>query len=430
MLNLLTRSTYSMMNSSLTINDIVSHAKKQKLTHVSLVEEKRLYAVPIFIKLCKEQNIIPMIGLTLNFKLNDMPLKISFLAKNSAGYENLSILSTQSSQKQDLLDLADFSFTQDLIVMVHIDNSWIEDDFIHMNTISMSNHLKQVMQLIPHFNILLTHYHIEFWKIRNDWMYETFKENYDFIPSLQIAYESNEDHIVLSTLRAIQNGRKVDEPLNISSGLTFQKSTEELLDLFPKSLHHQINKIIESIEPFDLVEKTSLPTPSLPLKVSSDQYLISLCQKGLEKRSHGNIELNYQNRLNYELDMIVRMGFENYFLLIWDIIRFARNADIPVGPGRGSAAGSLVAYCLGITHVDPIEYGLLFERFLNPDRISMPDIDIDFADSRRDEIIEYVYQTYGKEHVAQIVTFGTFGPKMALRDVADRKSTRLNSSHH
>ena len=418
MLNLLTRSTYSMMNSSLTINDIVSHAKKQKLTHVSLVEEKRLYAVPIFIKLCKEQNIIPMIGLTLNFKLNDMPLKISFLAKNSAGYENLSILSTQSSQKQDLLDLADFSFTQDLIVMVHIDNSWIEDDFIHMNTISMSNHLKQVKQLIPHFNILLTHYHIEFWKIRNDWMYETFKENYDFIPSLQIAYESNEDHIVLSTLRAIQNGRKVDEPLNISSGLTFQKSTEELLDLFPKSLHHQINKIIESIEPFDLVEKTSLPTPSLPLKVSSDQYLISLCQKGLEKRSHGNIELNYQNRLNYELDMIVRMGFENYFLLIWDIIRFARNADIPVGPGRGSAAGSLVAYCLGITHVDPIEYGLLFERFLNPDRISMPDIDIDFADSRRDEIIEYVYQTYGKEHVAQIVTFGTFGPKMALRDVA------------
>jgi DNA polymerase III subunit alpha len=188
--------------------------------------------------------------------------------------------------------------------------------------------------------------------------------------------------------------------------------------MFPKVLHHQVTSIIDSIEPFELIEKTSLPTPQLPIKVSSDQYLISLCQKGLEKRTQGKIEPNYQNRLNYELDMIVRMGFENYFLLIWDIIRFARNADIPVGPGRGSAAGSLVSYCLGITHVDPIEYGLLFERFLNPERISMPDIDIDFADTRRDEIIEYVYQTYGEEHVAQIVTFGTFGPKMALRDVA------------
>ena len=418
MLNLLTRSTYSMMNSSLTINDVVYHAKKQKLTHVSLVEEKRLYSVPMFIKLCKEQDIIPIIGLTLNFKIDDLSLKVSLIAKNISGYEALSLLSTQSSQKQDLLDLASFTFSKDLIVMVHIDNSWIEDDFIHMNTDSMSHHLKQIRHIIPHFNILLTHYHIEFWKIRNDWMLETFKDDYDFIPSLQIAYESNEDHIVLSTLRAIQNGRKVDEPLNILSGETYQRSTDELLDLFPKSLHHQIPKIMDSIEPFELEEKTSLPTPQLPIKVSSDQYLISLCQKGLEKRTQGNIEPNYQNRLNYELDMIVRMGFENYFLLIWDIIRFARNADIPVGPGRGSAAGSLVSYCLGITHVDPIEYGLLFERFLNPERISMPDIDIDFADTRRDEIIEYVYQTYGEEHVAQIVTFGTFGPKMALRDVA------------
>ncbi|MBS3991703.1 MAG: DNA polymerase III subunit alpha [Erysipelothrix sp.] len=418
MLNLLTRSTYSMMNSSLTINDVVSHAKKQNLTHVSLVEEKRLYSTPLFIKECKANNLIPIIGLTLNFKIDDQILKISFIAKNAFGYEAISKLSTLSSQTQDLLDLASFSFTQDLFIFVHIDNSWIEDDFIHMNVESMAEHLTQIKNCLPQFSILLTHYHIEFWRIRNEWMLESFKSNYSFIPSLQIAYESNEDHIVLSTLRAIHNGRKVDEPLNISSGETYQRNSEELLNMFPKSLHHQIFKVIESIEPFELSEKTSLPTPQLPLKVSSDQYLISLCHKGLEKRSQGRIEPNYQNRLNYELDMIVRMGFENYFLLIWDIIRFARNADIPVGPGRGSAAGSLVSYCLGITHVDPIEYGLLFERFLNPERISMPDIDIDFADTRRDEIIEYVYQTYGEEHVAQIVTFGTFGPKMALRDVA------------
>jgi DNA polymerase III subunit alpha len=231
MLNLLTRSTYSMMNSSLTINDVVSHAKKQNLTHVALVEEKRLYSVPMFIKLCKDQNIIPVIGLTLNFKIDDLALKISFIAKNVSGYEALSILSTQSSQKQDLLDLASFTFSKDLIVMVHIDNSWIEDDFIHMNTETMREHLKIIKQFIPQFNILLTHYHIEFWKIRNDWMLDVFKDEVKFIPSLQIAYESNEDHIVLSTLRAIQNGRKVDEPLNISSGETYQRNTQELLNL-------------------------------------------------------------------------------------------------------------------------------------------------------------------------------------------------------
>jgi DNA polymerase III subunit alpha len=418
MINLFTRSTFSLMNSSLKVNDVVLHAKKHNQTHVSLVEENRLYSIPLFLKLCKEHEIKPILGLSLSCSFDNKPLKLSFIAKNTSGYHHIAKLSTKSSQNKDLLDINDISFTSDVFVFVHCDHSWFEDALIQMNLSSVQEAFNQISEKIPSYNIVLPHYHIDFWAIRNEWLLNQFSPTHTFIPSLYIAFESFDDQLVLSTMRAILSGRKVDDPLNVINGDTHLRSFEELSQIFPTKLHQSIQNIINAVEPIELTQKTSLPKPKLPIKVPSDQYLISLCQKGLEKRLNGKIESHYQNRLNYELDMITRMGFENYFLLIWDIIRFAKSVDIPVGPGRGSAAGSLVSYCLGITHVDPIEYGLLFERFLNPERISMPDIDIDFADHRRDEIIQYVYDTYGEEHVAQIVTFGTFGPKMAIRDVS------------
>jgi DNA polymerase III subunit alpha len=418
MINLFTRSTFSLMNSSLKVNDVVSHAKKCNQTHVSLVEENRLYSIPLFLKLCKEHEIKPIIGLSLSCSFDNKPLKLSFIAKNTQGYHHIAKLSTISSQNKDILNIDDIKFSSNVLVFIHCDHSWFEDALIQMNSEAIFEIFQEINAKIPSCYFVLPHYHIDFWATRNEWLVSQFSHIYKFIPSLYIAYYSEEDHLVLSTMKAIQSGRKVDDPLNVINGDTFLRTSDELTKLFPKHLHDPLTKIIESIEPIELNPKTSLPKPKLPNNVPSDQYLISLCQKGLEKRLGGKIEPHYQNRLNYELDMITRMGFENYFLLIWDIIRFARTADIPVGPGRGSAAGSLVSYCLGITHVDPIEYGLLFERFLNPERISMPDIDIDFADHRRDDIIQYVYETYGEEHVAQIVTFGTFGPKMAIRDVS------------
>jgi DNA polymerase-3 subunit alpha len=418
MINLFTRSTFSLMNSSLKVNDVVSHAKKHNQAYVSLVEENRLYSIPLFLKLCKEHEIKPIIGLSLSCSFNNKSLKISFIAKNTKGYHHIAKLSTLSSQNNDKLDISQIELTSDVFVFIHCDYSWFEDALIQMNSSLITEAFAQISEFMPSFIIVLPHYHIDFWATRNEWLLSQFSKTHHFVPSLYIAFESREDHLVLSTMRAIVSGRKVDDPINVINGDTYLRSGEELSQLFPNELHQALENIVSSIEPIELTQKTSLPKPKLPIKVPSDQYLISLCQKGLEKRLQGQIEPHYQNRLNYELDMITRMGFENYFLLIWDIIRFAKSADIPVGPGRGSAAGSLVSYCLGITHVDPIEYGLLFERFLNPERISMPDIDIDFADHRRDDIIQYVYDTYGEEHVAQIVTFGTFGPKMAIRDVS------------
>src|SRR5678816_4228569 len=161
-----------------------------------------------------------------------------------------------------------------------------------------------------------------------------------------------------------------------------------------------------------------LPKYQVPDGYTLDSYLEHLAFEGLARRYGSSPADAIGERLRYELGVVSKMGFAGYFLVVWDFIHFARQHGIAVGPGRGSSAGSLVAYCLGITNVDPIRYGLIFERFLNPERISMPDMDIDFADDRRDEVIRYVVERYGADRVAHIITFGTMGAKAVIRDVA------------
>ena len=179
---------------------------------------------------------------------------------------------------------------------------------------------------------------------------------------------------------------------------------------------------------FEHLEKSDLPIYKNKLGIDSRSYLIKLCKAGLKKRMNDHIPKIYIDRLEYELSVITKMGFTNYFLIVYDMIRYAKTQNILVGPGRGSAAGSLVAYCLGITHIDPIKNQLLFERFLNPERISMPDIDTDFPDTSRHKIIEYLQAQYGADHVALIVTFSALKAKQALRDVARVKNCLLYTS--
>ncbi|MFR5903233.1 MAG: DNA polymerase III subunit alpha, partial [Neglectibacter timonensis] len=162
---------------------------------------------------------------------------------------------------------------------------------------------------------------------------------------------------------------------------------------------------------------TKLPHFETPDGSGNEEFFVRMCREGLLRRYGEHPDQSLKDRLDYEIETISTMGYVNYYLIVWDFIRYAKSVDIPVGPGRGSGAGSLAAYCMGITNVDPIRYGLIFERFLNPERVSMPDFDIDFSDERRDEIIEYVVEKYGADHVAQIVTFGTMAARGALRDV-------------
>lgn len=196
------------------------------------------------------------------------------------------------------------------------------------------------------------------------------------------------------------------------------KSPEEMAELFPYALEalENTHKIAQRCHVEIEFGVTKLPRFDVPDGLTSWEYLNKLCFEGLEERYQPVTE-ELKARLNYELSTIKNMGYVDYFLIVWDFIKYARDHDIMVGPGRGSAAGSLVAYTLGITQLDPIRYDLLFERFLNPERVSMPDIDVDFCFERRQEVIEYVRRKYGDDCVVQIVTFGTLAARGVIRDV-------------
>ncbi|HYS94359.1 MAG TPA: DNA polymerase III subunit alpha, partial [Candidatus Acidoferrales bacterium] len=223
-------------------------------------------------------------------------------------------------------------------------------------------------------------------------------------------------------LLCIQTGAAMSDPgrWRFSTEEFYLKSADEMRSVF-KDLPEAYRNTLAVAERCDLAlsfGQFHLPKYDVPAGYTLDSYLEHLAFEGLRRRYGASPADAVVERLRYELSIVTKMGFSGYFLVVWDFIAFARRQGIAVGPGRGSSAGSLVAYCLGITNVDPVGYGLLFERFLNPERISMPDMDIDFADDRRDEVIKYVADRYGADRVAHIITFGTMGAKAVIRDVA------------
>ena len=221
-------------------------------------------------------------------------------------------------------------------------------------------------------------------------------------------------------LLCIQTAKKLDDEdrMRYEGGQYYVKSPQEMAELFPYALEalENTHKIAMRCNVEIEFGVTKLPKYDVPQEYTSWEYLNKLCREGLERLYHPVTE-ELKDRLQYELDTISDMGFVDYFLIVWDFIKYARDHGISVGPGRGSAAGSLVSYTLGITRLDPIKYNLLFERFLNPERVSMPDIDIDFCFERRQEVIDYVVEKYGKDRVVQIVTFGTMAARGVIRDV-------------
>lgn len=234
-------------------------------------------------------------------------------------------------------------------------------------------------------------------------------------------YISAEDVEMHKVLMCIQTGRTVEEEggLDFGSGELYFKSEEQMRALFPE-LPEAADNTVEIARRCNVefeFGKTKLPRFDTPDGSSNQEFFEKLCHHGLRSRYGEEPDPEITARLEYEIRTITQMGYVNYYLIVWDFIRYAKSVGIPVGPGRGSGVGSLAAFCVGITNVDPIRYNLIFERFLNPERISMPDFDIDFSDERRDEIIDYVLEKYGADHVAQIVTFGTMAARGAIRDV-------------
>lgn len=371
------KSDYSLLQSIIKIPDLMEYLKNKNITACGILDDN-LFSSMCFYNNCIKYNIKPIIG--LDVKLNTG--SIYLYAKNYAGYQNLLKINT-IIQQDDINYVALKSYKKDIICILPYSNKDIYDEIkkIYENLfIGYGDEYERKNALLLDKNIV----YINVVRVINfqDVKYLGYLREID-----------NEDNVDLSLFSEAYLDREVsDEDSNTTK--EFTKLIDFHIDYGKKYIPHYDDKIDNSYA-----------------------FLCSLCKKGLSKRLNDNVTKEYADRLMMELDVINKMGFVDYFLIVYDYVKYAKTHNILVGAGRGSAAGSLVSYSIGITNIDPIKYDLLFERFLNPERITMPDIDIDFEYTKRDQVINYVKDRYGHEKVANIMTFGTLGARQVVRDV-------------
>ena len=378
------KSNYSLLSSMLTIDDLVSFAVHHKISSIALSDDS-MYGVMEFIKKCQKVDIKPIIGLTITLE----DFVVILYCKNYKGYQNLIKLSTiQNERKVTVDDLK--SFSSDVISVLPFDSrseySLVKEIYSDLY-LGYSNKVEEREVLLDTKNVVFFPLSLYLHKEDSDYLTYLYKIRDGKTVSDEVEYDILNHELEIPNLLERTDNVGLLNTMRISDACNLE---------FPK------------------------PELLLPIYECSDpsKYLFELSKAGLNRRLGENVSDSYRKRLSYELKIIDEMGFSNYFLVVYDFIKYAKQHDILVGPGRGSAAGSLVSYCLGITEIDPLKYDLLFERFLNPERKTMPDIDTDFPDDKRDEVIQYVVSKYGKKRVAGIVTFGTMGAKQVIRDVS------------
>lgn len=370
-----------LLYSMIKIDELIEMAKKNNLKYLTITDNN-MFGVMEFYLSCKKNNIKPIIGLEV--KIDNLP--IILYCMNDFGYRNLLKLATHISENNISLSLlAKYSDSLICIVPFKSLNLYNELAKIYQYIFKSYSNIKEKRELNDNNSLYM-----------ND-----------------ILYLSKSDKEYIKYLHAIGEGRTVNQ--NIDYDDNYLKLYDEVKDIINIENYQKIIDLCDLEIKFD---NNLLPIYKCPNDMDSYEYLKKLCIDGLKRIFGTSVGQVYQTRLKYELDIIKKMGFCNYFLVVWDYVKFSKDNGILVGPGRGSAAGSLVAYLLNITTIDPIKYNLLFERFLNPERITMPDIDIDFEYNRREEVINYCINKYGIKKVAPIITFGTLGAKQAIRDVA------------
>ncbi len=398
---------YNLLKTAVKIEEYVELAKNLKFDYLSITDSN-LYGFYKFYNRCLEANIKPIIGLELLLNNNlDTDLFLLY-PLNNEGLKALFQIETAKNNNELNIELLQ-SLARDIAFISVVSKSFLVRSLVSLpdEAISKLNYYKDKF---PNFYLGISYQVKSYNKINLDALAIARNIGVLSVYIHQLKYLTKEDEIVYKTLLKIGNNEEKEEG-DFSFFQPEQNFIDEWIELFINTdnlvnrIKYQINK-----------EKA---LPKYPLD-NSEQFLITLANKGLVKRlANKNVNLKkYQERLNYELNIINKMHFADYFLIVWDFIKWAKKQNIYVGPGRGSAASSLVAYAIGITEICPLDYNLLFERFLNPERISMPDIDTDFPDNKRDDVIAYVADLYGKYHVASINTFGTFSYKSSLRDVA------------
>ncbi|NPV89038.1 DNA polymerase III subunit alpha [Coprothermobacteraceae bacterium] len=432
-------SAYSLLDGVTKPTKLVEQAKRLGMQALALTDHGVTYGLVEFVDAARKNGIKPIVGVegyqaprdrhSKDGKKDQEPFHLVLLVKNAQGFKNLNILITKAY-------LEGFyyrpRFDWDLLSKYHegliatsaclagaISRAILEGD--EKRAIEWAGRYQDIFGPGNFFLELMDHGMPEQRRANTGILEVAKKTKIPLIATNDVHYSTPEGAFVQDVLMAISTGATLNDPnrFKYETDQMYLKSSEEMERLFwevPEALSNTLT-VAEMVE-FELaLGQQHLPKFPVPAGYDENSYLRHLAMLGLAKRYGTNPPEEVLERTEYELSVIERMGFAGYFLIVQDYINWAKSNGIPVGPGRGSAAGSLVAYLLGITDVDPLKYGLLFERFLNPERISMPDIDVDFCARRRDEVLQYVRQRYGEENVAQIVTFGTLAARAAVRDV-------------
>ena len=421
------KSSYSLLRSPIRIKKLVTAAKERGYSALALTDKNVLYGAVDFYNAAKEVGIKPIIGLQLTITLNNVDgtnLELVFLAKNKAGYKNLMELSTlqQTSNREQLPLSFDQikSFLSSLYVIIPPQStvfSWLKAD----------DTVIQLLRDTTDQDSLLLGTNPQLDQIQRSTLSQlAINHSLELVGVSPVEYLNADDLFATKVLHAIDANVQLDnvETNARKLGNHYLRTQADVLSAYQRvKLDQAAAKTVEIAKNCNLdfeFKQPILPHFSIPEGQSAAEYLRHLCIEGLKKRriAPGLKLSDYQQRLTKELKVIHEMGFDDYFLIVWDVMRFAHRKKITTDPGRGSAAGSLVAYALAITDVDPLQYHLLFERFLNPERAQMPDIDLDIPDNRRGEVLDYVHQKYGHQRVAQIITFGTLAAKQVIRDVS------------
>ncbi|MHC5249431.1 DNA polymerase III subunit alpha [Enterococcus sp. LJL90] len=419
-----TTTSFTLLQSTLKIKSLVETAKARGYQALAIADHNVLTAAVDFFQACQKNQLQPVIGLRLDYQIPDRDgvFQLVVYAKNIAGYQQLLQLSTYNMTHDKPLFLEEqVENFSELVGILPADNELRTND--RFNEASANR--------LPFFQELFSDKQFYFavevpdLETENAWLAELQAQGLPLIAFPSVRYLNANESFAVKVMQHINDGTILEENLNDGfrdiRGTEFLRNAAEITELyqclgFAEAVIAAENLVATCQFELPLHQKL-LPHYQLPQGETAASYLAKLCQQALTKRVPAE-DSRYTERLNYELEIIHSMGFDDYFLIVWDVMAFAHQNKIVTGAGRGSAAGSLVAYLLEITDVDPIQYDLLFERFLNPERYTMPDIDLDIPDNKRDEILQYVQEKYGHFHMAQIATFGTMAAKMVLRDVA------------
>lgn len=423
-------SCYSFQNSTILIDKLCARAKELKLEALALTDEDNMFGAMEFSQACHKYGIKPIFGMQASVSVENEVYPFLLLSIDQTGYHDLmKICSEINLSESHAIELEHLSTYKDhLFILSGCKEGLIERLVLKEMESQALKYLEQFKKLFgKNYYICIQNHHLKLQQHLNERLQALATlAHIKVCASNSVRYLDKKDALTLDLLQASKKGLKLDINYQPVTNQMYLKAGYEMSLLFPKEIIENTNEIIRRCHVTIDTHQMHLPKYPLSVQATSQQYLRELCIVGLKKRFKGmDVPQDYIQRLKKELEVIHKMGFDDYFLIVFDYVRYAKNHHILVGPGRGSAAGSLVSYVLGITNVDPLKYNLFFERFLNEERISMPDIDIDFQDDRRDEVVEYVTNKYGQHHAGQIVTFSTYGPKVALKDLGKVVSVPL-----